>query len=83
MALTRQQIELESHLSPPWGKSCSLDRKKWVVKFFVDVYIMGGCLCIFVYTWMRHHPLGADQSSRFRGSNFVWILGYNTSLWRV
>jgi len=29
---------------------------------------------------LPHHPLGVDQSSRFRVSQFVWIVGYNTCL---
>ena len=32
---------------------------------------------LFTFGW-RHHPLRADIPSRFRGSKFHWILGYNT-----
>jgi len=49
VAITCQQIELESWSSPlQMGKSCSLDTKKnfkLVMLFFFYVYIMGGCLC--------------------------------------
>ena len=34
---------------------------------------------LFTFGW-RHHPLGADQTSRFRDSKFYWILSYNMSL---
>ena len=28
---------------------------------------------------LRHHLLGVEQTSRFGGSKFCWILWYNTS----
>jgi len=35
----------------------------------------------YLYTFgLRHHPLGANQTSLFCASKFCWILSYNTSL---
>jgi len=53
MAITPCQNRLESCSSPL--KTCNLDCKKfldWDHGFFVNAYIMRGCLCIFVYIWM-------------------------------
>jgi len=38
-----------------------------------------GYAYLFTFGW-RHHPLDADQTSRFRGSKFYWNLVYNTIL---
>jgi len=54
------------------GKNLAVYNFKTILSFrfrvFFDDFIMGICLCI--YCW-RHRPLGADQTSWFRGSNFI------------
>jgi len=43
-------------------------------RFFVDVRIMRVCLWLFCLHLDDVIPLGADQTSRFRGTKFYWIL---------
>jgi len=77
---TRQRIELESCSNPlEWGESCSLQQKRIFFQFGMSDF----CLCLhdgimfmdirFELRWSRH-PLGANQTSRFYGSKFYWIL---------
>jgi len=47
------------------------------VEFSVDVYMINRFLCMFCLhldDGRRHYSLGCEQTSRFRGSKFCWVL---------
>jgi len=84
LAVSRQQNELESCSNPlteylvVWKIICLL----LDVRFFIDVYITRGCLCIFLHLddvniqWELANRADFVAQSFF---GFVCILGYNTS----
>jgi len=57
----------------------SMKQKLFRFGFFVDDVRVGVC---FVFSLFFYDVI-AEPSGQFRGSKFVWILGYNTSLWRA
>jgi len=84
LAVSRQHNELENCSNPltknlvVWKIICLL----LDVRFFIDVYITRGCLCIFLHLadvniqWELTNRADFVAQSFF---GFVWILGYDTS----
>jgi len=81
MAITRQQIELESCWNPL--KMGNVLQFRILKNFMFWMSGFSSCLhdesmfmhILFTFGW-RHHPLGADLKSRLRGSKFYLILDY-------
>ena len=68
-----------------WRNPCSLDWKKlsFGCRVFVEIYIMRGCLCIFVYIWMTSSFPGSRRIKAISWLKIFWFLGYNVSLWNL
>ena len=75
MAITRRQIRLESCSSPLKTREDMWFRLRKIVwleiSFVLLMFTQWEDVYAYLFTfWWRHHPLGADQSNRFSGSNF-------------